>query len=383
MSEIYETDANFPFDMLTLTNPILMPGGTYFSKLQISGKLPVYIQTPTCKTKQGIIKSGKKMYSELMFTGENSDFIQWIELLESRCQELIYTKRDKWFEVELNRDDIESYFTSPIRIFKSGKFYLVRCSIDCKIQDQPLLKIYDENENDLTVNAINENTQMITILEVQGIRCSAKSFQIELEMKQIMVLTPKNLFERCIIKTTKSSSTTYSNNIDKNTINNTVDNTDEYTVDNDKITYDVAEKITYTKEEPIIEETIIKEPNVEIGQTIEEPMVKIESKETLGNDIEPIVLSNTQIHQDDSIMTEFELPEIVDETTIIQLKDKKEMYYEMYQTAKRKAKLAKSLAISAFLEAKRIKNMYMLDDLDEDEEDDEDENFDYENQEFE
>ncbi len=381
MSEIYETDANFPFDMLTLTNPILMPGGTYFSKLQISGKMPVYIQTPTCKTKQGIIKSGKKMYSELMFTGENSDFIQWIELLESRCQELIYTKRDKWFEVELNRDDIESYFTSPIRIFKSGKFYLVRCGIDCKIQDQPILKIYDENENDLTIDAINENTQMITILEVQGIRCSAKSFQIELEMKQIMVLTPKNLFEKCIIKTasTKQSNKITDNTDNTNTTINTdnTDNTDntnntintgntinaDNTNNNDKITYDITEKITVATEEPTIEEPII------------------EPEETLGNNIEPIVLANTHIPQDDSIMTEFELPEI-DETSTIQLKDKKEMYYEMYQTAKRKAKLAKSLAISAFLEAKRIKNLYMLDDLDEDEEEEDDENFDYENQEF-
>ena len=83
-------------------------------------------------------------------------------------------------------------------------------------------------------------------------------------------------------------------------------------------------------------------------------------------------------------MTEFELTDI-DSTSTIQLKDKKEMYYEMYQTAKRKAKLAKSLAISAFLEAKRIKNMYMLDDLEEDGENDDDENddFDFENQELE
>ena len=39
----------------------------------------------------------------------------------------------------------------------------------------------------------------------------------------------------------------------------------------------------------------------------------------------------------------------------------------MYREAKRKAKIAKDFAIAAYLEAKRIKNVYYL-DLDDDEE---------------
>jgi hypothetical protein len=35
----------------------------------------------------------------------------------------------------------------------------------------------------------------------------------------------------------------------------------------------------------------------------------------------------------------------------------------MYREARRKAKVAKDLALSAYLEAKEIKNKYMLDDL--------------------
>jgi len=46
------------------------------------------------------------------------------------------------------------------------------------------------------------------------------------------------------------------------------------------------------------------------------------------------------------------------------LKEKTEVYYEMYRNARRKAKLAKSLALSSFMEARRIKNLYMLDDID-------------------
>jgi hypothetical protein len=35
----------------------------------------------------------------------------------------------------------------------------------------------------------------------------------------------------------------------------------------------------------------------------------------------------------------------------------------MYREARRKAKVARDLALSSYLEAKRIKNTYMLDDI--------------------
>jgi len=52
----------------------------------------------------------------------------------------------------------------------------------------------------------------------------------------------------------------------------------------------------------------------------------------------------------------------------------------MYQDAKKKAKLAKDLALSAYLEAKRIKNTYMLEDLDDSDSDLDEDSF-YEKQE--
>ena len=39
------------------------------------------------------------------------------------------------------------------------------------------------------------------------------------------------------------------------------------------------------------------------------------------------------------------------------------MYYKMYDEARKKARVARDLAVSAYLEAKHIKNTYMLDDL--------------------
>ena len=56
------------------------------------------------------------------------------------------------------------------------------------------------------------------------------------------------------------------------------------------------------------------------------------------------------------------------ETDTISIKQRKDVYYEMYREALQKAKVAKDLALSSYLEAKQIKNKYMLDDISDEEE---------------
>ena len=51
----------------------------------------------------------------------------------------------------------------------------------------------------------------------------------------------------------------------------------------------------------------------------------------------------------------------------LQLKNSKEIYYKMYRQSRQKAKLARDLAISSYLESKHIKNIYVLEDLSDDE----------------
>jgi hypothetical protein len=225
MDNIYEPTPMFPFKQLSMTSPASASGGIHFSKLLIN-KLPIYIQTPKCKTKQGIVKSGKKMYSDLVFTNDDEEFIQWLETLETTVRKLIYDNRTKWFDTDLTEEDVESYFTPTVKLFKSGKMYLVRVnatspkgsqsgSIVLKKTDgiDTMVKIYDENENDVAAETIDEKTSMITIVEIQGIRCSAKSFQIDIELKQIMILKPVDLFQRCVIKTKTAHDNTLGNSV--------------------------------------------------------------------------------------------------------------------------------------------------------------------------
>ena len=49
-----------------------------------------------------------------MFTNENEEFIQYLENLEQYSQKYIYDHRDKWFETELEENDIENSFNSGL-----------------------------------------------------------------------------------------------------------------------------------------------------------------------------------------------------------------------------------------------------------------------------
>ena len=63
-----------------------------------------------------------------------------------------------------------------------------------------------------------------------------------------------------------------------------------------------------------------------------------------------------------------------DTTETIQLRKPNEVYYEIYHSALKKAKHMRNVALDAFLEAKNIKERYMLTEIDEDSDNEETEN---------
>lgn len=203
MDNIIEPSNSFDFSRLSLAHPTGIQGGAYFTKIQYNNK-PLYIQTCQSLTKQGFVKSGKKYHCDLMFDKNADVMINWFETLEETCQKLIYEKADTWFQNALEMSDVESAFNSIIRVYRSGKYYLVRTNIkNNPSNNEPLLKIYDENEIPQSMKDIQQETKIISILEIQGIKFTTRNFQIEIEMKQAMVIHDEPIFESCLIKTSK------------------------------------------------------------------------------------------------------------------------------------------------------------------------------------
>jgi hypothetical protein len=190
-----------------------------------------------------------------------------------------------------------------------------------------------------------------------------------------MMLTPNNLFVKCLFNSNKKVEVT-ENNIENmsNMVDNAVDETKEVTEDNN-----IIEKIESVEEPFVIEE------NTEVSVILEEPagleekvsLEKNENDEEVEDVYQPELEENDQSQENkETIQTEenktnndpleeieFSLDEIKEDEPII-IKKRDDVHYEMYKEAKRKAKMARDLALSSYLEAKRIKNTYMLDNID-------------------
>ena len=138
MDNIIEPNENFDFSKLSLAHPAGIQGGAYFTKIEFNKK-PLYIQTVKSLTRQGIVKTGKKYYCDLMFDKNAEVLIHWFEKLEEKCQRLIFEKRDVWFQNALEENDIETAFNSLIRVYKSGKYYLVRVNIKNNLVNEPAI----------------------------------------------------------------------------------------------------------------------------------------------------------------------------------------------------------------------------------------------------
>jgi len=317
---IYKVGESLDTTNFKLSNPVPNPGGTYFSKLTINNNEDqFYVQTPKCKTKQGIIKTGKKKYTDLLFSELNSDFVEMITKVEEKIQELIFKKHEIWFaNTDLEMEDIQNSFISPVKVYK-GKNYLMRANLNSiRNSIDNVVPIFNEKEVAKDLEDITTDSDIITILEILGIKFSQRYFQLEINIKQIMIMENAPMFENCLIKTKED----------------TIEEEDK--------------KIQETKEEEEEEEEDKKIQESKEESNLEELDLEVdldlEKKEKIVNELDEF-----EINLDNNVSGEN-----------IELKKPDQIYMELYNNALEKAKQAKKAAIDAYLVAKNIKDTYAL-----------------------
>jgi hypothetical protein len=381
MDNIIEPNDTFEFTNLSLAHPTGIQGGAYFTKIEYNKK-PLYIQTCKSQTRQGFVKTGKKYYCDLMFDKNAETLVNWFENLEERCRKLIFEKRDTWFQNSLEETDIESAFNSVMRIYKSGKYYLVRTNIKNNHANLPSVKIYNEHEQTLSMEDITNDTNIISILEIQGIKFTSRNFQIEIELKQVMVLDNEPIFESCLIKKNKKASIQLSTekeivdeNCDKQGEIDLEKNYVEHNTEDECSSADILKDLSGlndinndttngTFSGNILSELEKLEP---IDIMVSDDTVK-ENSSDKNNDISfdlEIEDLDKDIEEQNNELEEIETTNIDLETSLetMHLKKPNQVYFELYKEARTKAKAAKRNAILAYLEAKNIKKTYMIENL--------------------
>ena len=410
MEKIKYINDDFNFNGLSLAHPNGLQGGSYFTKLSVNNE-SLYLQTKRCKTKQGIVKTVKKTYCDLMFDKNDSEVVDWFENLEERLIELIYDKRNLWFHNELDKDDISSSFSSPIRTYKSGKFYLVRVHLShANILSSGEFNCYDEQGQTVDPNTLNDQEiKIIPLIEIQGVKFSSRNFSVEISLKQMMVLKKEeDTFNKCMIKVptknvvednnnsidslestddvshikensenkkeevsdpSKTPTTTVLNKIelseltsnDSSSINSSEDNSNNDKNNNDNDNENVTEVTGNIVAE---NETDNGKNGVDLGKT--------ETNDEKGITLEIEDLEKNEKNQNN--LEEFEVSlETLDvkDDGIVKLRQPNEVYMEIWREARKRAKQARKTAIEAYLEAKNIRSTYMINEIDDSDSEDE------------
>jgi len=413
--QIYAFDKEkIPLDDITLANPQGLQGGAYFSKLKLFGN-SVTIQTPRCKTKNGIVKTEKKTYCDLMFDKDDENVVDFLESIEDKVKNLIYEKKDKWFHTDMDMDTIDYHWQNILRSYK-GTNILLRCFIKrpkSRLNSQPTIQIYDEDETLLKIEDITKDKTIMGLLEITGLKFTSQSFSLEFNLTQAMVLKEKVFRNKCLIKPVSESeqSTETINNVILTTEelqSNTVDHSDDNSdiVENDvEVENNTIEEVSNHESSNDIEE-VTKDTSIEqVQPETEDNKLKIVNEDSIEQNNEEIVTNTSDSEQQDVTevtnnkdndteslaksdeqMTE---PETVDNESLtinteplekntelseinlvmpedketVRLKKPDEVYLEIYKEVKRRAKEAKKKAIEAYLEAKRIKSLYLLDEI--------------------
>ena len=144
---------------------------------------------PKCSTKNGIHRTGKKIYVDLQFNVENQVFVDWMDSFSEKMKNLIYEKKDYWFQSEMGLDDIEYHWQKILRSYKKTNL-LLRCIIKKpkSINHKELVMIYDEDENTLPLDSVQSDTLLIPLVEITGLKFTSQSFLIEFALRQVMIL---------------------------------------------------------------------------------------------------------------------------------------------------------------------------------------------------
>ena len=351
--EIVSATSSFDFKAISLADPHPLNGhaGFYFTQLGVGAEnKPLYLQLPECVTKQGMVNIKNTKYLDLMFERSQHDALMtWIEKLEYTCQDIIDTKKDLWFQTELTRDDIETMMTQSTRLYQSGKYILMRVFIETQKGLNTCIA-YNENEIGVDLDTLEANKPLIPLIQIEGVKFSARSFEIVLKLTQVMVLGKTEKKTSCLIKRPGGVSQGVSQGVSS---------------PNDDAPHTIAPHTiapptiaTPITQAPIIAPPVVQAPVI-APNIVQAPII---APPTITPPTPAIIKSLEQSNDLEDISIQIGGSTLGSDT--INLKNPNEVYYEIYRKAREKAKEWRLKAIESYLEAKEIKTKYMLFDMD-------------------
>jgi hypothetical protein len=177
-------------------SPAIQEKGGGFSKLVTMKNHPVYVETPKSGIKE-TIKSGKL---ELLFDANDSIFVDWLEKLETFCQQTFAKKneQDGW-----GMEEVESLWTDSLKVYQSGKFYRLRVHVPSTttfyLESPQLDKDLPTPPTLMEKDKLTKTDSLISILEIRGLKITPSNIRLDIILKQALIVPPDPFLEKCFV----------------------------------------------------------------------------------------------------------------------------------------------------------------------------------------
>lgn len=356
------------------------------------------LQLPKCYTKSGIVETASKTYTDLMFDNSEEDVKDMVNLflaLETETARQLHERSSEWFSGEtekMTKEEFEDMITSLVRLVNRQTNVCIRVNIPMssnqtksspkrsikQTQNQPDdnsninnsnnnyktnydCQIYNRRSETRELNDIKADTQILPLVEISELRMTSTNINLHVNLIECMILKETNplppppvvrrinLIEKdekeiepnvCVEpKTHQSETENHNENI---TTNNDDNNSD----------------MIKTNEKSNIEIQLQTSPETNKTETNTEPEIETGEDEMYMDGLMEI--------------KDFDINENEDEQETITLKKPDQVYKDIYKAAITKAKKLRQVALEAYLDAKKIKAKFMLEDIYDSDDDDDD-----------
>jgi hypothetical protein len=372
MATAHVPGEKFDFSKITLQDPTAGGGrgGGYFSKAVCDGSRALLFQTTPSFSKAGVASTSRSNHIDII-VDKDSELATWLGELEAHMLEEITQNASKWFTSPMTSDEINYLLVPASKMYKNQMYMRATLPVARYAGQGKSVSVFDESENPVPQADILDSTRFIGVIEVAGMRFTTTAMRLELVLKQIMVLGDTTSAQTCLVRRPDAepgqvaNAASYESSGVNSVVNAVVTPSSE---DMGGVKSEGDETVSVDGGSISVEDANASEEKEHVAGAGHDTHV---AEPTPGDDVK-IQNSGNRDDEDGGVVgssvraSTQTLEEVVVETPIastatIDLKDKSDVYQDLYEELYTRARDAKRYAIKLYLEAQELQTEHALD----------------------
>lgn len=169
-------------------------GTSYFGSISYGTELkPLYVQTPRLKSLINLcdLQDKKNPHIDVEVPNGNYDIYDFFLNLDDSCIKTTYKKSQEWFGKGLPLESVDDMFKRTTKPFKKNQNPVMRFKLPV-VKNKIQCGVYNQQRVFLDMNDIKENSEVILVLHLRGLKVLKQNFYFDCYVSQIKLFQDKD-----------------------------------------------------------------------------------------------------------------------------------------------------------------------------------------------